>query len=904
MRSPLALLLLAVFILLPLGAELLALVSDSLWFAELGLQAVFQTLLAARLTVFLLAAAVAAAVLYVNLRLTARGIRPELAVLELPELPQLPSWATIEPLFRRFLLPAALLAGIMLAGQTAGQWLAWLRYRHGVPFGVSDPLFGRDVGYYVFAYPFLTAVAQYLTFLLLVTVAAVGAVYVVARSIRLAPTGPVVTPWAKGHLLVLVAALLVVKAWGYGLDRFGLLFSAGGASFGASYTDVNAVLPALNTMIAVCGLAAIACLVQVTRPGLWLAAAGIALWLAGSVIGLTALPLAVQRLVVAPNEIAYERPFIERTIAASTRAYGLDRIEERPFPVRDELTAAALRANEGTIRNVRVWDHRPALDSYGQLQAIRTYYKFTDVDNDRYRVDGQLRQVMLSIRELSHADLPSRIWINEHLVYTHGHGVVVGPVNRASPEGLPEFLVKDIPPVALDPAFRITRPQVYYGELANPYVLVGTRTQEFDYPVGDQNVYTTYTGKGGVSLSGFWRRVLFALRFREVKILLTQDLTAQSRILYHRQIGERVQKIAPFLRLDRDPYPVVTTEGRLVWLLDAYTTTEHYPYSQPTRGVGNYIRNPVKVTVDAYDGTVRFYLVDAAEPLIRAYAAAFPGLFQPLDAMPADLRAHIRYPQDLFGVQARMYAAFHMRDPQVFYNKEDLWTIPVRKGEGREVEMEPYYTIMRLPGEKTEEFVLLLPFTPVRRDNMIAWLAARSDPPHYGKLTLFDFPKGKLVFGPRQIEARIDQDAEISQQITLWSQAGSQVLRGSLLAVPVEESLLYIQPLYLAAERGRLPELKRVIAAFGNRIAMEETLEASLGRLFGERAVATAATPAPGPPRPGAPPAAATPGLAGEALDHFTRAREAFGRGNWTEFAARLRQLEETLKRLQESPRR
>jgi uncharacterized membrane protein (UPF0182 family) len=598
---------------------------------------------------------------------------------------------------------------------------------------------------------------------------------------------------------------------------------------------------------------------------------------------------------VVPNEIVAERPFIERTIAATNRAYGLDRIEVRPFPVQEELTADVLRRNDATIKNIRLWEHRPALDSYAQLQEIRTYYKFTDVDNDRYRLGPDYRQVMVSVRELSHAHLPSRIWLNEHLVYTHGFGVVVGPVNRVTPEGLPEFFVKDIPPTAAA-GLRIARPEIYFGEVSNSYVLVRTLRPELDYPVGDQNVYTKYAGDGGVAIGSWWRRLVFAARFGEVKMLLSQELGPESRILFNRAIVERVRTIAPFLRLDRDPYPVVTADGRVVWLLDAYTTSEHFPYSQPTAGLGNYIRNPIKVTVDAYHGTVRFYLVEPDEPLVRAYARAFPGLFQPIAAMPEDLRGHIRYPQDLFGIQARMYAAFHMLDPQVFYNKEDLWTIPIRKVEGRDVEMDPYYTIMRLPKETQEEFILLLPFTPVRRDNMIAWLAARSDPPNYGKLFLFDFPKGKLVFGPRQVEARIDQDAFISQQISLWSQAGSQVIRGSLLAIPIEESLLYVQPLYLAAERGRLPELKRVIAAFGNRIAMDETLEVALQQLFGR------GTQPGGPPRPavvaGAPGVAVSP-LAAEALEHFQRAQEHLRTWNWTGFGEELKRVEEILRRMQ-----
>jgi uncharacterized membrane protein (UPF0182 family) len=893
-RIPILILLVIVLIVLSLSGQGVTLYTDLLWFQEVGFPQVFTSILYTKVLLGLLAGAVVFLLLYLNLRLTARGQSRDVLVMVEEEIPQLPNWLLIQPLYNQLLLPGCLVVSLMVAAQAAGQWQGVIRFVNQVAFGVAEPLFERDVGFYIFRYPFLTYIYQFLFLALIVTLLASGAIYVLSRGIRLSPQGPVVTPWAKGHLLTLGAALLVVKAWGYSLDRYGLLFSPGGVAFGASYTDVNATLPLLNALIALAGLAAIACLVQIRMPGIRVALGGVVLWLAGSLLGLAAYPTVIQRFRVVPNEIVAERPYIERTIAASTRAYGLDRIEERPFPAHEELTAATLQKNEPTIKNIRLWEYRPLLDSYAQLQEIRTYYKFVDVDNDRYRLDEESRQVMLSVRELSPAHLPSRIWINEHLVYTHGYGAVVGPVNRVTREGLPEFFVKDIPPAVTGP-LKITRPEIYYGEVAHTYVLVRTRTKELDYPVGDQNVYTTYEGQGGVSIGSFWRKLLFVARFGEIKILLSDDLTAESRILYHRQIAERVQKIAPFLRLDRDPYPVITKDGRIVWLLDAYTTSEHYPYSQPTRGVGNYIRNPVKITVDAYHGTVRFYLVDPDEPLIRAYGRAFPGLFQPITAMPEDLAAHIRYPQDLFGIQARMYAAYHMRDPQVFYNKEDLWTIPAKKAEGREAEMEPYYTIMRLPGERREEFILLLPFTPMRRDNMIAWFAARSDLPHYGKLLLFDFPKGKLVFGPRQIEARIDQDAVISQQITLWSQAGSQVIRGSLLAIPIEESLLYVQPLYLAAERGRLPELKRVITAFGNRIAMEETLEVSLQQLFGGRAVQPDVAPR---PAVAAKPDGA-PRLPAQALEHFQKAQEHLKRWNWTGFGEELRRVEEILRNLE-----
>jgi uncharacterized protein len=509
---------------------------------------------------------------------------------------------------------------------------------------------------------------------------------------------------------------------------------------------------------------------------------------------------------------------------------------------------------------------------------------------------------MLSPRELSYQHLQgAQSWINEHLTFTHGYGVVVGPVNRITPEGLPEFLVKDIPPRS-DGFPRITRPEIYYGEISNEYVLVRTRSAELDYPAGDQNVYTTYRGRGGVPLSAFVRKLAFAARFGEIKILLSNDLTADSRILMYRSVPERVRQITPFFRFDRDPYIVVTDDGRLVWVLDGYTSTDRYPYSDPVRGVGNYVRNSVKATVDAFDGAVAFYLADATDPVVRVYGRAFPGLLRPFAEMPEDLRRHVRYPEDFFAIQARKYATYHMEDPQVFYNREDLWAVPRRTAEGREREMEPYYTIMRLPGQGREEFILLTLFNPSRRDNMIAWLAARSDPPQYGRLIVYNFPKQKLVYGPRQIDARIDQDPVISQQLSLWNQRGSTVIRGSLLAIPIEGSLIYVQPLYLAAsEQGALPELRRVIVAYGNQIAMEPTLEQSLARIFGGRPATTVAA---APPRPGAPePPSGLRALGQRAWEIWQRAQDALRRGDWAAYGAEQKRLEEALRALSESSR-
>jgi uncharacterized membrane protein (UPF0182 family) len=528
------------------------------------------------------------------------------------------------------------------------------------------------------------------------------------------------------------------------------------------------------------------------------------------------------------------------------------------------------------------------------LQQIRTYYDFIDVDNDRYVIDGELRQVMISPRELSYKNLPSRIWINEHLTYTHGYGVTLGPVNRVSQEGLPEFFIKNIPP-ASSTAIKVTRPEIYYGELPNDYVFVRTKSLEFDYPSGDTNEYATYADDGGIPVGSLLRKAAFAASFGTPKILLSNDLTADSRIMINRNIQDRVAKLTPFIQYDQDPYLVITDEGRLVWILDGYTTTSRMPYSTPLRGVGNYIRNSVKVTIDAYNGHMTAYISAPDDPLIRSYAAIFPGLFQPLEQMPPDLRAHLRYPQDLFRIQSRVFATYHMQDPQIFYNKEDLWSIP-QKGEQ---DMEPYYTIMKLPGESREEFVLMNPYTPAKRDNMTAWLAARSDGAHYGKLIVYLFPKQKLVYGPRQIEARIDQDSAISQQLTLWTQRGSQAIRGSLLVIPIEDALLYVEPLYLSAsESGALPELRRVIVVFGNQLVMEPDLETALARLFGGRAPearpATATTTATSDQTASA--------LTRAALEHYRAAQRAVREGQWDTYGAELRRLEQVLEELAKRP--
>jgi uncharacterized membrane protein (UPF0182 family) len=893
--------LLVVFLALGLVAQVVPLYTDWLWFQEVGYAEVFTKILALRGSLFTALALGVLVFLYVNLALAVRTAAPDV-IWELEDQLGLPGRVVIEPLIRRFLPIVVAVISLASGLRATAHWETVLGYFNAVPFEATDPLFGRDLAFFVFVLPFWRLVHGWAITLVTGTIVLTLVVCVLQRSLVLTTRGPRLAGGARTHLLVLGALALALKGIGFWLDRFDLVFSARGIVFGAAYTDIYATLPALGVLAVLAAVAAVLCLAQIASAGFRLVAGGLILLGLVWVLGLGVYPALLQRFSVTPNELVAERPFITHNIRMTRQAYGLDRIEERSFPADEALDARALERNAPTVENIRLWDHSPLLRTFAQLQEIRTYYKFIDVDVGRYTLNGDYKQLMLSARELSYPHLQSRIWINEHLTFTHGYGVVVGPVSRITPEGLPEFVVKDIPPQSSGGFAKITRPEIYFGEVSNEYVLVKTRQQELSYPSGDQNVYTTYAGTGGIPIGAWLRKLVFAVRFGEIKVLLSNDLTADSRIMIYRAVGQRVREIAPFFRYDRDPYIVVTDDGRLVWMLDGYTTTNRYPYSDPVAGVGNYIRNSVKATVDAYHGAVTFYLADTTDPIVRAYARAFRGLLKPLDAMPADLKRQIRYPEDFFAIQARKYATYHMKDPQVFYNKEDLWAIPRRTVEGRDREMEAYYTIMRLPDEKREEFILLTLFNPSRRDNMIAWLAARSDPPNYGRLLVYDLPKQKLVFGPRQIDARIDQDGVISQQLALWNQRGSTVIRGSLIAIPLDQSLIYVQPLYLAASaQGALPELRRVIVAHGNQIAMEPTLQQSLARLFGGRPTGPAAA------APAAPAGTAESGAArvlGErALEIWNRAQDALRRGDWAAYGAEQKRLEEALRALAQERR-
>ncbi len=721
--------------------------------------------------------------------------------------------------------------GLLFGLVARGFWQDYLLFAHGKAFGLKDPLLHLDVGFYVFKLPFLRYLGDVafglwtLLFLFGVLIfLAFGHFETGGRfGVRLSPK-------FRRYLALMAVLFFLRLAYDLFLDRADLLFDERGVVFGAGYTEARVVLPALNALVLLSLAAALLSAIFILRPRREILVGLVLGYGLIYFLGLGLLPGMVHRYVVQPNELDKEKTYIGYEISYTRKAYGLEAVEEKPFHFGKPLTRETLLRNQTTIKNIRLWDHQPLLETYSQIQEIRTYYRFVSVDNDRYQINGELRQVMLSARELSYEDLPSKSWINLHLIYTHGYGLTLGVVNQVSEEGLPVLLIKDIPPrSSID--LKVKRPEIYFGELTTTYAVVNTRLKEFDYPAGEKNVYTTYQGKTGVRVGGFFRRLLFAYRFGTSKFLFSRDILSKSRLLYYREVRERVKRLAPFLLVDSDPYLVIGKDGRLFWFVDLYTVSNRFPYARRVKGLGNYIRNSALAVVDAYHGTVDFYFKDPRDPLIKTYQEIF-GIFKPLSELREDLRAHIRYPHRLFALQARLYARYHMTDPRVFYNQEDLWEIPKSPRDPRRY-IRAYYTIMRLPGEKNPEFILMVPFTPARKSNLSAWMCVRCDPEHYGHMLVYRFPKQTLVYGPQQIESRINQDPDISRQLSLWDQRGSRAILGTLLVIPIEGNLLYVQPLYLKSETGQIPELKRVIVAYGNRIAMARNLEEALFELFG-----------------------------------------------------------------------
>lgn len=880
--------LILLFVILPFASSLITYYTDWLFFVETGFTSVFTTTLYAKSAVGFSFGFLLLMFVMLNLYFANRFTFPYSGTFVIGGNFRI-NRDGIAHLIKPVCYLVTLAMALFIGNWGAYRWEEVLLFINGGTVGIIDPVIGKDIGFYLFTLPFLEVVKAFSSFLLLAAMLAVLVVYFVRGGIVLTERGVDIDEKVRKHFAILIAIFACSVAAGFYLESFGLLYSTNNAFYGAGYADVNSRLltfRGLTFLTLIAGLV----MAWASWNARWrmLFLPPIVLF-SIYIVGINLYPALLQKFKVAPNELALEMPYIQNNIKFTRLGYDLEKIETVPFDVDTKLSGADIANNDATIKNIRLWDHAPLLKTYSQLQQIRTYYKFFDVDNDRYRVNGQYMQVMLSPRELSYLDLPSKNWINERLIFTHGNGITFGPVSRISKEGLPEFFVKDIPPVSLAD-IKVNRPEIYFGELSNDYVVVKTKIPEFSYPTATGNINTTYSGNGGVPVDSVLKKAIFAAKFRTEKILLSTDITSQSRIIYNRNINERVRAIAPFLRFDVDPYMVVDEKGGLKWIIDAYTYSDRLPYSKPIQGGINYMRNSVKAVVDAYNGDVTFYISDPNDVLLKVYARMFPSLFKQLSSMPADLQTHIRYPHQFLQLQAAIFAAYHMTDPKVFYNKENLWEIPSLG----EKPMEAYYTIMKLPAEKTEEYILLLPFTPSKRDNLAAWLTARNDGENYGKIRAYTFPRDRLIYGPKQIDARINQDSFISQQLTLWNQRGSEVIRGSLLVIPIEKSLLYVQPLFLAADKAGLPELKRVIVAFGDQVVMEENLESALQRLFGGKKTAAVATTSSVVADLKASPAA----LAKEAMSVYEKATSLQKQGNWAGYGEELHKLEEILKRM------
>ena len=961
---------LAIIVLFGVGIDLW---TDALWFQSVGFDAVFWTRLGAQGALFLGGTALVLIVLLVNLWLAGRLMPPpqagrggsfgdlftrlnDAAARQAEgsgpgrrygaEAPKAVSFGAddipdLTPIAGVALVAVTILVALTVGGSVAAGWETVLLWINRVPFSpetasaVTDPVFGRDIGYFLFELPFLRFVQALFNGIVVASLIVVLARYLVG-----ATGGSLVfTTSVRVHLAVLGGLFLLSIAFGYQLDKYELAYSSRGIATGVSFTDQNAQFFAYDVLTVVSGLAAAFLVGGAFTRMIWPLGLTVGVWLLASLIIGRAYPEAIQRFTVQPNQFAQEQSYIGNNIQMTRLAFGLDDWEDRPFRGEAVLTQEAIDADEDTFRNARLWDYRPLASTLDQLQTIRRYYQFEDVDTDRYIIDGVQRQVMLSARELAIGDTGSTGFVNERIIYTHGIGVTMVPVNEVANEGQPRLFIGNVPPVSTSGAPTITEPRIYFGELATSHVITGARQNEFDYPTGEGDAEaasgagtaTRWTGTTGIKLDTTLSRVLFALRFRDLDLLISDQVTADSQLLMHRFLADRLPRVAPFLQYDKDPYVVITDAGRLVYVQDAYTTSDRFPHAQSfnpaefentglDRRPINYIRNSVKVTMDAYDGTMTFYVADPTDPIIRAYSGVFPTLFRPLDEIPADLRAHLRVPEELFNVQTRVFGRYHVTDTERFFAGNDVWTVPQGQSSEQTLPSEAYYVVMRMPGEAESEFLLLQPMVPVGRLNMIAWVAARMDEPNYGVTRAYRFPADTTIFGPAQIEARIDQDPIISQQVTLWNQSGSTVIRGNLIVVPVGESLLYLQPVYLQSTGTALPEFQRIVVASPREVVWGETLSEALKLLLeseSNNGPTPAPTPTPGPgasPTPGPDPSA-TPaptvdpneplpsdlvGLIAYANTHFELAQAALRDGDFARYGDEIAKVDAALQRLDE----
>ena len=837
--------------------------TNYLWFDSVDLNSVWLKILITKSALVAATSLLAFAFIFINLRLAVRAT-PVMDIFE--------SFDSQDPLSRfrefvneRFLkyrLWGAIGLSLFLGAGASQLWEQVLLFLNQKSFGVTDPIFQNDISSYVFGLPLYRLFVSWGFQLVIFTSVIIILFFIATGALQLRPGRlPEVSSGAKAHLSVLLAFVAVLKAFAYRLDSMELLYSPRGKVFGASYTDAVAHLPALNLLILISLFGAILLLVNIKRRGWLLPATAISLWLAVSIIVGGVVPAAIQRFRVLPDELNKELPYVENHIDYTRLAYGLDSIEEKSFEASPNLTDDDISDNSQTVDNIRLWDPTVLAETYSQLQEIRAYYALDEVDVDRYKINGELTQVMVSARELDQTNLPAVGWVNERLQYTHGYGVVFSPANNVASQGQPDFYVKGVPATTTVSELEIDQPRIYFGESAESveYVVVNSLQEEVDYPLsteGQSVAYTNYSGDGGVGIGSFFRRLGFALRYSELNLLISNQLSDDSKLIMERNVVSRVKKAAPFLYTDNDPY-LALIEGNLFWIIDMYTVSDKYPYAQPadTRRINensglplnfNYLRNSVKAVVNAYDGTLNFYVVDENDPLIATYNDIFPNLFSPKSSMSSDLLDHIRYPEDLFTIQSDMYRDYHMTDPRVFYADEDPWVIPsdssttprvaTLRGEFTEIgfkPMLPYYLLMSLPGETDLSYLIFQPFNPENRPNMQSFLVADADPENYGQLIDFRLPKGEFVDGPSQVATRINQDPDISQIFTLLDQQGSSVIKGNLFVVPINQSILYYQPIYLQGEQNPLPEFKFVVVVFQDRIIMEESLSEALESIFG-----------------------------------------------------------------------
>lgn len=806
-----------------------------LWMASLGYDQVFITIKETQFLLFFIAFIISLLVTMPNMHLLAKRFKTmSFANSPLEQFEVDPATPGAVKTVTYFFYAFGIIISVMFSIAFFAQWDTYFRFHWDETVGVADAIFGNDLGFYMFRLPFIELAQNSLTSLVFILTIIVGAIYFFAESAQRKGIQFDLKPDAVKHLSINVGVWLLLLSWGYLLERYQLLFNAQGVVYGAGFVDVNIKLPAIWIMFALCFLLAIFAFYQLYRQNIKPLLLGVAGTILLGVIGTSVLPTAVQKFVVEPNEVELESPYLEENIKQTRFAYKLDKIKEYSYQASDTLTRELITENQTTIDNIRLWDPRLLIQTYRQLQEIRLYYQFNNVDVDRYRTNKGYQQMMLAARELD-TELPEQAdtWVNRHLQYTHGYGVVMSPAAKIGKSGDPEFVIKDIPPVS-NVGLPVDQPAVYYGESDPSYKLVNTNIDELDYPKGDENVYGNYAGSGGVSINNIFEKALFAWHFGDINLLLTNNINDNSKIQFWKSIQTRVKTIAPFLTLKDSPY-LVLDQGKLYWIQDAYTTSPDFPYSEPFSNEYNYIRNSVKIVVDAYNGKVDFYSFDEDDPILDVYKDIFPTMFKSADSLPETLKNHVRYPQHMFEAQMQMYNTYHMTTPQVFYNNEDLWTRPNEKYGGTQIKMTPYYILSSLPNEQQLQYLQISPLTPNNRDNMIAWMAAKSDFPGYGEVFVYKLPKERLIFGPAQIEAKIDQDTEISRQLSLWDQRGSRVIRGNLMVIPVANSFIYVEPVFLIADGVDIPQLQRVIVSSGDKIAMQPTLEKAIDAIFGER---------------------------------------------------------------------